>query len=171
MGGYTNSFIWMLLHQIFGLSTSILEGVLAFHSLLCELTHCFFLSVPLFPIQGTTKRKELHGTTCIHALSGSWGAKCDGTTFHAYKFDFSCSIVTEIYSGFILLIESKLDDDVGNIELDLYLVAKIVKSYISSCGEVYLDAAQVLTCRVLIISIIVLLILVLLFPECCICFW
>lgn len=96
---------------------------------------------------GTTKRKELHGTTCIHALSGSWGAKCDGATFHAYKFDFSCSIVTEIYSGFILLIESKLDDDVGNIEMDLYLVAKIVKSYISSCGEVYLDAAQMMRAK------------------------
>ncbi|CAK7352744.1 unnamed protein product [Dovyalis caffra] len=91
---------------------------------------------------GTTKRKELHGTTCIHALSGCWGEKLDGATFHAYKFDFSCSIVSEIYSGFILLIESKLDDDVGNIELDLYLVAKIVKSSISSCGEVHLDAAQ-----------------------------
>nr|TKR65749.1 endoribonuclease Dicer-like 3-like isoform X2 [Populus alba] len=91
---------------------------------------------------GTTKRKELHGTTCIHALSGSWGEKLDGATFHAYKFDFSCSIVSEIYSGFILLIESKLDDDVGNIELDLYLVAKIVKSSISSCGVVHLDAAQ-----------------------------
>lgn len=91
---------------------------------------------------GTTKRKELHGTTCIHALSGSWGEKLDGATFHAYKFDFSCSIVSQIYSGFILLIESKLDDDVGNIELDLYLVAKIVKSSISSCGVVHLDAAQ-----------------------------
>ncbi|XP_024446017.1 endoribonuclease Dicer homolog 3 isoform X3 [Populus trichocarpa] len=91
---------------------------------------------------GTTKRKELHGTACIHALSGSWGEKLDGATFHAYKFDFSCSIVSQIYSGFILLIESKLDDDVGNIELDLYLVAKIVKSSISSCGVVHLDAAQ-----------------------------
>ncbi|XP_011002830.1 PREDICTED: endoribonuclease Dicer homolog 3-like isoform X2 [Populus euphratica] len=96
---------------------------------------------------GTTKRKELHGTTCIRALSGSWGEKLDGATFHAYKFDFSCSIVSEIYSGFILLIESKLDDDVGNIELDLYLVAKIVKSSISSCGVVHLDAAQMMKAK------------------------
>lgn len=53
--------------------------------------------------------------------------------------------MSEIYSGFILLIESKLDDDVGNIELDLYLVAKMVKSSISSCGQVHLDAEQVQT--------------------------
>ncbi|CAL5323063.1 unnamed protein product [Camellia sinensis] len=28
-------------------------------------------------IVGTTKRKELHGTTCVHALSGTWGLKPD----------------------------------------------------------------------------------------------
>lgn len=92
---------------------------------------------------GTTKRKELHGTTCIRALSGTWGEKLDGATFYAYKFDFSCNIISEIYSGFVLLIESNLDDDVGNIELELYLVSKTVKSSVSSCGKVYLDAEQV----------------------------
>lgn len=140
-----------------------------FLSLLYVITHCFSLCSTL-AYSGTTKRKELHGTACIHALSGSWGEKLDGATFHAYKFDFSCSIVSQIYSGFILLIESKLDDDVGNIELDLYLVAKIVKSSISSCGVVHLDAAQVLTCCVLILSVIFLFILDWLFPECCIYF-
>ncbi|KAF3446126.1 hypothetical protein FNV43_RR11305 [Rhamnella rubrinervis] len=91
---------------------------------------------------GTTKRKELHGTACIHALSGTWGEKLDGAIFHAYKFDFTCSIVSEVYSEFVLLIESKLNDDVGNLELELYLVSKTVKSSVSSCGKVHLDAEQ-----------------------------
>ncbi|XP_020536663.1 endoribonuclease Dicer homolog 3a isoform X2 [Jatropha curcas] len=91
---------------------------------------------------GTTKRKELHGATNIHALSGSWAEKLDRVTFHAYKFDFSCSIATEIYSGFVLLLESKLDDDVGNIELDLYLLRKMVRASVASCGQIQLDAEQ-----------------------------
>ncbi|KDP34010.1 hypothetical protein JCGZ_07581 [Jatropha curcas] len=84
---------------------------------------------------GTTKRNELHGTTNIHALSGSWAEKLDRVTFHAYKFDFSCSIATEIYSGFVLLLASKLDGDVGNIELELYLIRKTVKASVAYCGQ------------------------------------
>lgn len=93
--------------------------------------------------EGTTKRKELHGTASIRALCGTWGNKPEGANFNAYKFEFTCNIVSEIYSGFVLLIESKLDDDVGNMELDLYLVSKIVKASVSSCGKVDLDAEQV----------------------------
>lgn len=92
---------------------------------------------------GTTKRKELHGTTCIRALSGSWTEKLDGIVFYAYKLDFVCNIVGEQYSNFILLTESKLDDDVGNIEVDLYLVSKFVNSSVSSRGQLHLDAEQV----------------------------
>ncbi|PRQ28075.1 putative ribonuclease III post-transcriptional gene silencing PAZ-Argonaute family [Rosa chinensis] len=91
---------------------------------------------------GTTKRKELHGTTGIRALSGTWAEKLDGAVFYAYKFDFSCDIVNELYSGFILLIESDLAKDVGNIELTLYLVSKKVKASVSSCGQVRLDGEQ-----------------------------
>lgn len=93
-------------------------------------------------LSGTTKRKELHGTSCIRALRGTWGEKLDGANFEAYKFEFSCN-VEETYSGFVLLVESKLDDDVGNIEVDLYLIAKMVKAYVSSCGKVHLTADQV----------------------------
>ncbi|TKY74841.1 Endoribonuclease Dicer-like 3a [Spatholobus suberectus] len=96
---------------------------------------------------GTTERKELHGTTNIRALSGAWGDKLDGAKFHAYKFEFACSVVSEIYCGFVLLIESKLDDDVGNVELDLYLVSKIVKASVSSCGQVDLDAKQMMKAK------------------------
>ncbi|PRQ25534.1 putative ribonuclease III post-transcriptional gene silencing PAZ-Argonaute family [Rosa chinensis] len=91
---------------------------------------------------GTTKRKELHGMTCIRALSGTWGEKVDGASFEAYKFEFSCN-VDETYSGFVLLVEMKLDDDVGNTEVDLYLIAKMVKAYVSSCGKVHLSADQI----------------------------
>ncbi|KAL3633443.1 Dicer dimerization domain [Castilleja foliolosa] len=92
---------------------------------------------------GTTKRKELHGTISIRKLLGTWGDKLDHANFHAYRMDFCCSIADQIYSSFVLLLETKLDDDVGNIELDLYLLSKFVKTSVSSCGQVYLDDQQV----------------------------
>ncbi|XP_074345959.1 endoribonuclease Dicer homolog 3a-like isoform X1 [Apium graveolens] len=95
------------------------------------------------PSAGTTKRKELHGTTSIRALSGTWGEMIDNTYFFAYKLDFVCDIPDEHYSSFILLVESKLEDDVANLEVDLYLVDRVVKSSVSSCGRVLLDAEQV----------------------------
>lgn len=94
-------------------------------------------------LKGSTKRKELHGRTAIRALAGTWGEQVEGATFQAYKFDFSCSVMYEVYSGFVLLIESKLDDDVGNFELELYLLSKTVKASVSFGGEVHLDAEQV----------------------------
>ncbi|KAB2077248.1 hypothetical protein ES319_A06G088000v1 [Gossypium barbadense] len=96
---------------------------------------------------GTTKRKELHGTTCIQALCGSWGEKSDDAVFFAYKFDFKCNIITVVYSGFVLLIESKLADDVGNTEMDLFLIGKMVKASVSSCGQVHLNAEQMMKAK------------------------
>ncbi|GMH08010.1 hypothetical protein Nepgr_009850 [Nepenthes gracilis] len=93
---------------------------------------------------GTTKRKELHGTTRIRVLSGTWIDKPHGATFHAYGINFSCNIPSRLYSGFVLLTESKLDDDVANAKVDLYLLEnKIVKSSIFSCGQISLDANQI----------------------------
>lgn len=93
---------------------------------------------------GTTKRKELHGTTPIRALSGTWGDKTDDeANFFAYKIIFSCSVVDVQYSSFVLLVESKLDDDVGNIEIELYLVSKFVKCTVSSSVELHLNGEQV----------------------------
>ncbi|KAI4379952.1 hypothetical protein MLD38_006189 [Melastoma candidum] len=92
---------------------------------------------------GTTKRKELHGTARINSLSGTWDTKTDGATLQAYKIDFACSIVTEVYSKFILLVESELDDDVANTNVELFLLKKTVKTSISSCGLVYLDQDQI----------------------------
>ncbi|XP_059641179.1 endoribonuclease Dicer homolog 3 [Cornus florida] len=96
---------------------------------------------------GTTKRKELHGTTCTRALYGSWGDNPDGASFQAHKIDFSCNIADEHYCSFVLLIESKLDDDVGNADVELYLVSKFVKASVSSSGHIHLDAEQVLKAK------------------------
>ncbi|MBA0728554.1 hypothetical protein Golax_001444, partial [Gossypium laxum] len=76
-------------------------------------------------------------------ISGSWGEKADASVFFAYKIDFSCNVVSVVYSGFVLLIESKLADDVGNIEVDLYLIGKIAKARVSFYGKVHLDAVQI----------------------------
>lgn len=91
---------------------------------------------------GTTRRKELHGTTCIRALCGTWAEKVHAS-FQAYKFEFTCSNVDEYFSRFVLLIESKLDDDVGNLDLDLFLVTKTVKASMSYCGQTHLNEEQV----------------------------
>ncbi|GAB4854001.1 helicase [Ancistrocladus abbreviatus] len=93
---------------------------------------------------GTTKRKELHGATKIRALSGAWMDRPHGATFYAYRINFSCNIVGQLYSGFLLLTESRLDDDVANAKVDLYLLSnKMVKSSVFSCGEVSLDANEI----------------------------
>ncbi|KAF8393640.1 hypothetical protein HHK36_021886 [Tetracentron sinense] len=93
---------------------------------------------------GTTKRKELHGTTIVCALTGAWGDEPNGITLQAYKIDFSCNLAGECYSGFVLLIEAKLDDDVSNAEVELYLIPnKLVKSSVSPCGQINLDAEQI----------------------------
>lgn len=91
---------------------------------------------------GTTRRKELHGSIGVHILSATWG-ELENVTFYAYKMDFSCNLAEHKYSSFALLLERKLDDDVGNIEVDLYLRKKFVKASISSCGQIHLDAQQV----------------------------
>ncbi|KAI3514031.1 hypothetical protein L1887_12347 [Cichorium endivia] len=96
---------------------------------------------------GTTKRKELHGTKSISALSGTWADKIDGANFYAYKMSFLCSVVDVEYSSFVLLIESELDDDVGNLEMELYLVSKSVKCTVSSSVELHLDGEQILKAK------------------------
>ncbi|GAA0149590.1 hypothetical protein LIER_08728 [Lithospermum erythrorhizon] len=92
---------------------------------------------------GTTKRKELHGMTRVLALSAKWGDDQDGITFHAYHIHFSCNIAEEHYSNFVLLLNSEIDDDVGNIEVDLYLISKFVKASVSAHGLQHLDMDQI----------------------------
>ncbi|CAN8277764.1 unnamed protein product [Cochlearia groenlandica] len=96
---------------------------------------------------GSKKRKELHGTKHANVLSGTWGENLDGTTFQAYKFDFCCNISEDTYSSFSLLIESTLANDVGNVEIDLYLVSKYVKATISACGQIHLSHEEMVKAK------------------------
>ncbi|XP_073142533.1 endoribonuclease Dicer homolog 3-like isoform X5 [Henckelia pumila] len=96
---------------------------------------------------GTKKRKELHGSVSVRSLSGTLGDKLDGATFYAYKMDFSCNISEEKFSSFVLLLETKLDGDVGNIEVELYLIAEFVRSSVSFSGLTNLDAKQMAKAR------------------------
>nr|CAD1836220.1 unnamed protein product [Ananas comosus var. bracteatus] len=93
---------------------------------------------------GTTKRKELHGMTNVCALSGSWAHRPDNVTLNAYGLSFVCDQEGENYSGFILLIESTLDDDVASAEIELFLIPdKTVYTFVSPCGKIQLDKEQV----------------------------
>nr|CAB3494370.1 unnamed protein product [Digitaria exilis] len=71
---------------------------------------------------GTTKRKELHGTINVHGLSGDWINESETVTLNTYRFDFVCDQEGEIYAGFVLLMESVLDDDVAHSKIDLFLI-------------------------------------------------
>ncbi|EOA26219.1 hypothetical protein CARUB_v100165772mg, partial [Capsella rubella] len=96
---------------------------------------------------GSKKRKELHGTTCAKALSGTWEKNIDGAIFQAYKFDFCCNISGEAYSSFSLLLESTLAEDVGKVEMDLYLVRKLVKASVSPCGQIRLSQDEMVKAK------------------------
>ncbi|KAG8078817.1 hypothetical protein GUJ93_ZPchr0007g6168 [Zizania palustris] len=91
---------------------------------------------------GTTKRKELHGTTRIHAWSGNWLSKRTAIKLQSYKMNFVCDQVGQIYSDFVLLIDATLPNEVATLEIDLYLHDKMVKASVSSCGPFELDVQQ-----------------------------
>uniref|UniRef100_K4AJR2 Uncharacterized protein n=1 Tax=Setaria italica TaxID=4555 RepID=K4AJR2_SETIT len=92
---------------------------------------------------GTTKRKELHGTINVHGLSGNWIHGSETATLNTYRFDFVCDQEGEIYAGFVLLMESVLDDDVANSKIDLFLIPnKMVYTTVTPCGKIQLNKEQ-----------------------------
>ncbi|KAL5698311.1 helicase protein [Ranunculus cassubicifolius] len=98
---------------------------------------------------GTTKRKELHGMTTVRGLCGSWGGGTCGISLNAYRIDFSCNQDGEFYSGFVLLMEEKLNDDVAKAVVELYMVGdKMVKSSVSPCGRIHLNEEQVRNAKI-----------------------
>ncbi|KAI3877798.1 hypothetical protein MKW92_013413 [Papaver armeniacum] len=98
---------------------------------------------PYSSAAGTTKRKELHGTTIVRALSGFWAENSNGVTLHAYKLDFACDQVDVFYSSFVLLLEAKLDEDAANAEVELFSIPnKFIKSSVTPCGQFHLDMEQ-----------------------------
>ncbi|KAF8723143.1 hypothetical protein HU200_022299 [Digitaria exilis] len=92
---------------------------------------------------GTTKRKELHGTINVHGLSGDWINESETVTLNTYRFDFVCDQEGEIYAGFVLLMESVLDDDVAHSKIDLFLIPnKMVYTTVTPCGKMQLNREQ-----------------------------
>ena len=63
---------------------------------------------------------------------------------NAYRFGFLCDQEGENYAGFVLLMESALDDDVACSKMDLFLIPnKMVYTTVTPCGKVQLDKKQV----------------------------
>uniref|UniRef100_A0A0D3HEX0 Uncharacterized protein n=1 Tax=Oryza barthii TaxID=65489 RepID=A0A0D3HEX0_9ORYZ len=92
---------------------------------------------------GTTKRKELHGTTCVLALSGTWIHDSENITLNTYRIDFLCDQEGENYAGFVLLMEPELDDDVALSKMDLFLIPnKMVYTTVTPRGKVQLNKKQ-----------------------------
>lgn len=83
----------------------------------------------------TTLRKELRGTIRVDSLSGTWRDNPRGAVL-VYKVDFSCG--SESFPEFEILTESKLDDDVSNAKVDLYLLINTAILSVIPCGEVHL---------------------------------
>ncbi|CAO2167444.1 unnamed protein product [Urochloa humidicola] len=91
---------------------------------------------------GTTKRKELHGTTKVLSMSGSWASDRSVTKLQGYKMNFICDQVGQKYSDFVLLIDASIAKEAATLDIDLYLHDKMVKAKVSACGPLELDARQ-----------------------------
>ena len=94
-------------------------------------------------LEGTTKRKELHGTTGVCALSGTWAFEKNVVKLQGYKLNFVCDQVGQRYSDFVLLIDTTIANEAANLEIDLYLHDKMVKASVSPCCLLELDGQQV----------------------------
>jgi hypothetical protein len=103
-----------------------------------------FFTYPFPNFVGTTKRKELHGTINVHPLLGTWIHEGETVTLNVYRLDFHCEQEGENYAGFILLMESLLDNDVARSEMDLFLIPnKRVYTTVTPCGKIQLNEEQV----------------------------
>jgi len=82
--------------------------------------------------------------TRVHALSGTWAHEPNNVNLNAYEMKFVCDQEGENYSGFVLLLEATLDDDVAGAEIELFLFPnKVVKTSLCPCGKVQLSADEV----------------------------
>lgn len=113
--------------------------------LLKKILYFFSCPCPFTILAGTTKRKELHGTINVHGLSGNWIHESETVILNAYTFDFRCDQEGELFAGFVLLMESVLDDDVARSEIDLFLIPnKMVYTTMTPCGKIQLNKEQVI---------------------------
>jgi endoribonuclease Dicer len=93
--------------------------------------------------EGTTNRKELHGTTGVRALSGTWAFEKTVVKLQGYRLNFSCDQIGQRYSDFVLIIDATIANEAANLYIDLYLHDKMVKASVSPCGLLELDVQQV----------------------------
>ncbi|VAH67440.1 unnamed protein product [Triticum turgidum subsp. durum] len=90
----------------------------------------------------TTKRKELHGTTRVCGLSGTWASERTAVKLQGYRMKFLCDQVGQKYSDFVLLIDKTIAHEAANLDIDLFLHDKMVKASVSPCGLFELDVQQ-----------------------------
>ncbi|VAH83279.1 unnamed protein product [Triticum turgidum subsp. durum] len=88
------------------------------------------------------KRKELHGTTRVCGLSGTWASERTAVKLQGYRMKFLCDQVGQKYSDFVLLIDKTIAHEAANLDIDLFLHDKMVKASVSPCGLFELDVQQ-----------------------------
>ncbi|KAG0495856.1 hypothetical protein HPP92_000547 [Vanilla planifolia] len=110
----------------------------------CKLLHHLgMLDGHLNPINTEPLEYEIDGKTKDSAGIGTWAHKEAGSiTLNGYKIKFQCNLANTKYSGFILLLDAILDEDVC-VDLNLHLVGKMVKASVSPCGPIQLEIEQV----------------------------
>ena len=99
-----------------------------------------------FFLQNRPKIRELQSTVKIDTLSDSWDEEEKEVTLKVYELYFtSKSNDNKTYLNFAMLIKSELDDDIANIDIDMFLTTdKLVKAEFLRRGEMTLDSTQVL---------------------------
>ncbi|XP_057825712.2 endoribonuclease Dicer homolog 3 isoform X2 [Cryptomeria japonica] len=93
---------------------------------------------------GKSKRKELHSTTKVNALSDSWDDEERGVILQVYELLFTSQCNDEKpYSHFAFFIKSVLDIDITDTDIDLFLTSdKIVKAKLLPSGKMTLNSTQ-----------------------------
>jgi len=91
---------------------------------------------------GITNKREMHSYNG-YALSGTWAEKLSAVTLQFYKI-YSTSQSNEMtYASFAFLIEEKVDEDVTNLEIELFVRDETVSLKLLHCGDVELNSNQV----------------------------
>jgi hypothetical protein len=110
------------------------------------------MTIFCYLLEGTTKRKELHGTTGVRALYGTWALEKNVVKLQGYRLKFSCNQVGQRYSDFVLLVDATLEIEGDNLDIDLYLHDKMVKASVAPCGLLELGVQQVCSSLCLLLA-------------------
>ncbi|EFJ29552.1 hypothetical protein SELMODRAFT_91347, partial [Selaginella moellendorffii] len=95
------------------------------------------------PGLGSTKLKELFPSIKSTTYQRQWITTSTDIILHIYALIFHPEENGSTYTNFGLLFDAALDDDVGNIEVNLYLTKnRAVKAKLSSAGQRRVDSVQ-----------------------------